>query len=742
MGLTLDPSTVAYSGEMAAAGPYIIPASLVFDGAAHNATRTPGVAGNRQTSTVMMWVKRCALSNGVSQYLLSTGSTTTDRVLLEFMGTDVLQFTTRHDGGGERWRTQRVFRDVGAWMQIAAHFDFGNADPDLRFRLWLGGVENTDWSLQEAIPQVDHAWNNTVEHQIGRFQAAANYGNFLLAQVLNVDGTLVDISQLGEFDDNGVWRPVDVSNIARGTNGFLLLFDDATNTTTLGQDEGSSINDWTLNSMEVGDQSTDTPSDNHATLNPLSSFSTFDLEEGNTLFTSTGTNATIQGTIVLPPTGKWCWEYLVSNVGGQNIIGVRNSDIEVSVNTGDTITASGVHATNDVFRFEADRDNNLLNVYKNNVIHQTDVALDGSKPWVPYIRTSGSSGSATKIRFREEEWSNPPSDLAFKPLSSANLPDVAIPDPGTHMNVVSWAGNETVRSIAGVGFNPDISIIKSRSAADDFKVLDVVRGATQEISMEAVLEATNANGLTSFDADGFSLGTGLGGYNDSGEQFVGYCFEEGATQAIDVLGYTGNGTARTISHNLGVVPEFMLVKAVDFAENWQVYHSGLGGTAWAQASVDNAATTDSSRWNNTDPTALVFSLGTHQSVNRNTNEFIAYLFAGVPGFSKFGRYEGNGNAEGVFIYLGFRPALFIAKSIDSGSQWSIWDDQRNGYNPANNRLRLDNPIAENAVEHIDLLSNGVKMRTTGAPNAAETFIYAAFARYPFGGGNVTAGPAR
>ena len=131
------------------------------------------------------------------------------------------------------------------------------------------------------------------------------------------------------------------------------------------------------------------------------------------------------------------------------------------------------------------------------------------------------------------------------------------------------------------------------------------------------------------------------------------------------------------------------------------------------------------------PTTSVFSIGTNADVNTNTNTYVAYCFANVEGYSKFGSYIGNGNADGTFVYTGFRPAFIVTKSIDSTSDWQAFDDLRAGYNVDNNAMAMNEADAQSTTDMIDILSNGFKMRITTDPNIGETYVYLAFAKNPF-----------
>jgi hypothetical protein len=214
---------------------------------------------------------------------------------------------------------------------------------------------------------------------------------------------------------------------------------------------------------------------------------------------------------------------------------------------------------------------------------------------------------------------------------------------------------------------------------------------------------------------------------------VSWNWKESADAGFDIVAYTGNGSNRTISHNLGAVPKMMIVKERDNANDWKVYHHSIGNGKSLRLDTTAAEGDDSTAWNSTTPTSSVFSVGTSNAVNRNGGGIIAYLFAEKKGYSKFGSYTGNNNSNGTFIYLGFKPAFFICKNYqDAGDNWILHDNKRDTFNVTDNGLAPNSNTAEFTDVDMDFLSNGVKMRNvTGRANSAKTFIYMAFAENPF-----------
>ena len=314
-----------------------------------------------------------------------------------------------------------------------------------------------------------------------------------------------------------------------------------------------------------------------------------------------------------------------------------------------------------------------------------------------------------------------------------------IDNPGAYFNTVLWTGNATTSTaITGVGFQPDMTWIKERSQTRSHVLFDVVRGATVQLNPnDSASDATVAESLQSFDADGFTVGDATS-VNESGETYVGWNWKESATAGFDIVGYTGNETARTIAHSLSAVPKMMIFKNTGSSSSeWPVYH-GANTSAPATdrlfLSGTHATGDNSTFFNDTAPTSSVFSVGDSSDVNEASEITISYLFAEKQGFSKFGSYTGNGNADGAFVYTGFRPAFVMVKESSTTNSWRILDNKRSPINVANLALKADMSSAEFTADHeTDFLSNGFKARTSDSNinRSSGTYIYMAFAEAPF-----------
>jgi len=338
-----------------------------------------------------------------------------------------------------------------------------------------------------------------------------------------------------------------------------------------------------------------------------------------------------------------------------------------------------------------------------------------------------------------------------------------IDDPSAYFKVQLYTGNGSANHAitfddTDTDMQPDLVVIRQRDATVGGNCwFDSVRGATKLVlSNTDAAESTDADTLDSFASDGFQVDADTK-VNDNTKLYVAWCWNTqggagssntagsinttatsvGTTQGFSIMQYEGNVTAgATIGHGLGAVPQFMIFKNIDASRSWYVYHhKNTAAPATDYLKLDtNAATADfDGLWNDTAPSSTLVTLGDGSDTNGDGETHIAYCWSEVQGFSKFGVYEGNNNADGTFVYTGFRPAFVLSKSIDSTHDWQLWDNKRSGYNEDNDMVVLSNTDARDTSTFVDLVSNGFKWRTSTAagPNVSETFIYAAFAEAPF-----------
>jgi hypothetical protein len=317
-----------------------------------------------------------------------------------------------------------------------------------------------------------------------------------------------------------------------------------------------------------------------------------------------------------------------------------------------------------------------------------------------------------------------------------------------YFNTKLYTGTGSTQTLTGIGFNADLIWLKNRTDSSTSHVLtDSVRTNAKYLKSDSV----DSEGTYTFVSNRGSDGYDVASHSWSGassKNYVAWNWLKSATAGFDIVSYTGNSSARTISHNCGAIPKMMLIKKRSDSDNWSVYHQGTGAGNYLILNTTSGSGASSTMWNNTTPTASVFSLGNKGEVNANGQTFIAYLFAEIPGYSKFGTYTGNGNADGTFVYTGFKPAWLLIKRSDGGTDnWNLYDNKRLGYNTNYSFLIPNESNAENtttSTANLDILSNGFKIRgSTGHTNTSGgTYIYMAFAESPFVNSNGVPNNAR
>lgn len=261
---------------------------------------------------------------------------------------------------------------------------------------------------------------------------------------------------------------------------------------------------------------------------------------------------------------------------------------------------------------------------------------------------------------------------------------VAVADDPIVVNVVPYTGNGGSQSIVGAGFAPNLVATKRRTASGAWRWTDSVRGVGLSLdSVNATAEATEATGVTSFDADGFSLGADTD-YNTNAVSYFAFVARE-YPEVFDIVTYTGTGAALNVPHGLGAVPEMIWVKDLDATSIWLVYHKSLSSPANTKfLRIEQAVneSTSATVWNGTSPTNAQFTVGGNTSSNANGHRFVAYLFASKSGISDLGIYSGTGDSSGATISCGFRPRVLIVKRAIGGlSDFALLDRLRDTSSP-------------------------------------------------------------
>ena len=331
-----------------------------------------------------------------------------------------------------------------------------------------------------------------------------------------------------------------------------------------------------------------------------------------------------------------------------------------------------------------------------------------------------------------------------------------IDKPSDYFNTLLYTGNGGTQSITGVGFTQNFTWIKSRSTTQNHYAFDTVRGAQKQLypSLASAEDTGQSNGLNAFTSDGFNLGTEVG-VNGNGATFASWNWKAGTSfsnsagangadlasagsynrdAGFSIVTFTGNATDdQQIYHGLNAVPQMMILKNRTNSNNesWKVYHQAIGNTHSLTLDTTAAKNDNVEWWSDETPTSTVFTVGRQDGTNNNS--MIAYCFAEKQGYSKFGSYTGNGNADGTFVYTGFSPAWVMMKRTNSTGNWFLHDNKRPGFNDTQNVLMADLTNAEDTGYNLDLLSNGFKLRNVGATQngSGSSFIYMAFAEQPF-----------
>ncbi len=343
-----------------------------------------------------------------------------------------------------------------------------------------------------------------------------------------------------------------------------------------------------------------------------------------------------------------------------------------------------------------------------------------------------------------------------------------IDKPSDYFDTLTWSGNSTDnRNIIGLDFTPDWLWIKQRNAAysTGHQIYDVVRGVGNDKEIDS--SSTAAEGAGNIETFGYPSALISGGFtatqgttdydyvNKTGITYVAWNWKAGTsftndasatgigsidstgsvntTSGFSICSYTGTGSAGTIKHGLSSAPRMVIVKERSGVDSWIVGHTSVGFTKNLLLDGTNAEYASSIIWNDTAPTSSVFSIGSSVSTNQSSATYIAYCFADVQGYSKFGIYTGNGNADGTFVYTGFKPAMVIVKQSNTSRNWLIMDNKRNEFNDVDKFIKANTSDVEGTTTLVDFTSNGFKCRTTdtGVNESGGTYIYMAFAENPF-----------
>ena len=756
--------------------------------------RTPASAGNRQKFTLSYWIKLNPSINNPTIFCAGDVGVRPTATLGAFFNTFAggggpagCYNLQSYNGSTYDYNisTSQVFRDPASWYHMVVAFDTTQATASNRIKLYVNGVQITAFGTANYPTQnFNTAINNTVLHTIVSNSFASSSGDYLdgyLAEMNFVDAQQLTPSSFGSTNAvTGVWQPAKYTG-TYGTNGFYLPFTNTTSTSTLGNDFSGNSNNWTTNNISLTpgvtyDSMTDVPTltsataANYPVLNPLSIY-VVNPTDGNLAFS--GTSAGGIGSMGAT-SGKYYWETVYTAIGSGDgvIVGVRSAESIATgaaenvgyygggtqsgqkiINGGAGTAYGATWTTGDVIGVALDITGGSITFYKNNVSQGAISYTFTGKSWVSFNWRTGSAGTNTgSINFGQRPFAyTPPS--GFVALNTFNLPSSTIPNGANFMAADIYTGNGSSQTRT-LNFQPDFIWNKIRSQAYDHNLFDVLRGVDKRlISNLTTQELTITNALTAFNSNGYSVGNYVS-INGSGESIVNWAWKAGGagvtntagsitstvsantTSGFSVVTYTANGTnGATVGHGLNVTPAIYIVKRRNTTGNWVVVpgnSSLFGGSFYLQLNTFSAVIANSDVFTSY-PGSSVFYLSTNADVNASGGTYVAYCIAQIAGFSAVGKYTGNGSTDGPFVYTGFRPRFVMIKAINDIFNWRILDTSRDISNVEEKELYPSLSNAEATQVTLDGLSNGFKIRTTGAGinTSAGAYLYVAFAENPF-----------
>ena len=747
------------------------------------------------TFTFSAWVKRTEL--GTWTTIAGSHSGTNAFSVFGINSNDRLIWRLRNSSSSDvtRIQSENLLRDTNAWYHLLLERNSTLSTAGDRAKLYINGVRVTEFDQNTTDSQNDTYRSDFLQDiNIGRFQVSSSqvyYGGMYLAEYHYVDGQALDPSYFGFTDPvTGAWMPKRYEG-THGTNGFYLDFSDNSSTTALGIDKSVNGNDFTPNNFSISagvgnDSVIDTPSNNFCTLNPLYlTGGGGTIDNGNLDFTGDSNYSTRAGTFSLK-TGKWYWECTpkstpsdaapqafgivrgADRVGGNTYIGydpnaniygfgyfnggsIKGDGADGTTSGNNLVTGQTTYTLDDIIGLASDIENGTLSFYKNGTLVYTITGI-GSHDWFPAQTTYGTS-SKNSANFGQRPFSYTP-PAGYKSLCSRNLSPTSILRPQKHFETLIWTGDSnTSRDITGLEFKPDMVLIKRRSAAANFRLLDSVRGSTKELFPNTAIAEQTFTGVSSFNKDGFTLATADSNYNLNTATYVAWCWKGGGAAVTNndgsitssvsanqeagfsVVSYTGTLSSGTVGHGLGKTPNIIWVKNRETSNNWSVNGNAGGrliyGTNKVYLHSGSGLLADTNEV--TDANATTFTLSNSAATNNTNDGMIAWCWTSIPGFSKFDVYTGNGSTDGAYVHLGFRPACLIFFNTSTSTSHTIFDNRRSPINLVDEHLFPSSNLAENSgANEIDFLSSGFKHRSADnkVNSGNKKYVYMAWAERP------------
>ena len=726
------------------------------------------------TFTYSVWLKRSSLASDY-QYFFSYQSSGggSNAYGLAFNGSTNKMY---YYGTGGTATTDAVFRDPSAWYHVVLSVSSGTGTLYVNNETVKSSIAVNQVTSGEGMTIGAYKYGSTIDYQYDGYMAHAHF----------TDGYAYTPSTFGSTATNGQWVPTQTPSVTYGTNGFFLKF---TNASDLGEDFSGNNNDFTKTGS--GDKTNDNPQNVFATFNAIFKRTSVDptFSQGNCKVVQTASNGIAYSTIGAS-SGKWYAEIKIDDVGTATSCGILepsaydngNPDTQALYyqsngnknNKGSASSYGASYTTGDIIGIALDVDNGTLAFYKNGASQGTAfTGLDTNTTWLIGCHGYGGSGS------QSANYGNPPFSIAsgnadgngkgtfeyapptnYLALCTDNLSSaltLPIGKGGSYMNTVLYTGNGSTQSITGVGFQPDLVWLKSRSNGEGHWWGDSNRGVylrlqsnTESAEYNTGPSGNNYPGVSSFDSDGFSVGRSdaangngnsntawnwrAGGSNvTNNDGTVTTTVNANTTSGFSIVTFTSPASGSyTLGHGLNSAPDLVIYKCRGTTSPWWTFYTLLDGSLdYMNLSSTAAGASDSAGL--AVPTSTVFSLVDNYAPGSQTA--VAYCFHSVEGYSKIDKYTGNGSTDGPFVYTGFRPKFLITKSIDSSAQgWTIQNPTNQTFNQIDNYLFTQSGGSLfTGYAKIDFLSNGFKMRDSdGQANASgHNILYIAFAENPF-----------
>lgn len=741
--------------------------------------RTLTTPTNNLKWTWSAWVKRGTLGTNNAVFYGGDGSSNNFAGIL-FTSSDTIQFAQINSGTyNVQMATSAVFRDPSAWYHVVIVYDSANSTSTDGVQIYINGVRQTvTYTTGPFAPNTASKINSALGHYLGKIDYAAVYFDAYTTEFNFIDGQALTPTSFGEYNTiTGVWQPKKYGG-TYGTNGFYLNFNDnsAATAAAIGKDLSGNGNNFTPNNISLTagatyDSMTDVPTltspttANYCVGNPLNADgSTW--SNANLNFSLPNSTNNAQGTLAVT-SGKYYWEVVYTS--GPQGTGVQEIGLRTRFTNGVIYSPDGskyingtnsaygaTYTTGDVIGVALDMTGGTVTFYKNNT-SQGAISISGSGMVNATFSLTAGGGvtSVGNVNFGQRPFTYTP-PTGFVAFNTYNLPTPTISNGATQFAATTYPGNGSTQNISnavnGISMQPDFVWIKGRSGATDHQLLDSVRTATRVlVSNSTAAEVVYGAAQLTFNANGFGVG-GLSTMNTNAATYVGWQWKASNAAAVtntsgsissqvsanptagfSVVTWTGNGSpGSTVGHGLGIAPKFIISKYRSIVNSWLCYSSIIGAGKILFLNQTNAATVDTSTWNNTAPTNSVFTVGS-ANTNQNTGTYVAYCFSEIAGYSKFNSYTGNGSTDGTFVYTGFRPRYIMIKRTDTADNWVVYDTSRSTFNESKLTLYPNLANAESAdATGIDILSNGFKMRNTFSSLNVNggTYLYAAFAENP------------